>query len=210
MMNPSTKEWFEKISPHIEEGYLKAPYGMLMGMLNAASTTMALAAVTWRMNTNIMDCKTARSSDDSMTVFSANNELNLRTNIQRLYDNLKLMGINISEKKTRFFRQGFGELTSWYQDGEFGGQYGVETSALRPTGNNPSDDFHAIAAQTANSLKLTTTNIFGAQARLCLGVDNCRRLWKIKKDPGKRHNIGGTAVRLSKQWFFCRNAAKLS
>lgn len=190
MMNSTTKEWFEKTMPHLEEGYLKAPYGMLMGMLNAASTTMVLAAVNWRKQAN-MDCKTARSSDDSMTVFSASDEFSLRVNIQRLYDNLKLMGVNISEKKTRFFRQGFGELTSWYQDGEFTGQYGVETSALRPTGMNPADDFHAIASQTSTSLRTGTTNLFGAQARLCTGVDNCRRLWKIDHRPGKRPNISG-------------------
>nr|UAJ23566.1 PB1 [Granville quaranjavirus] len=196
MMNEATREWFEKASSHIEEGYLKAPYGMLMGMLNAASTTMVLAAVNWRKQP-CMDCKTARSSDDSMTVFSASNEDELRVNIQRLYDNLKLMGVNISEKKTRFFRQGFGELTSWYQDGEFTGQYGVETSALRPTGTNPADDFHTIASQTATSLRTGTTNLFGAQARLCIGIDNCRRLWKIDHRPGKRPNISGTVQVLS-------------
>nr|UYL95485.1 MAG: polymerase basic 1 protein [Yushu Ortho tick virus 1] len=196
MMNDVTREWYQKAASHIEAGYLKAPYGMLMGMLNAASTTMALAAVDWRKEATT-DCKTARSSDDSMTVFSAANEKDLRVNIQRLYDNLRLMGINISTKKTRFFRIGFGELTSWYQDGEFTGQYGVETSALRPVGNNPADDFHSVASQTNTSLRTGTTNIFGAQARLCIGVDNCRRLWKVNKAPGKRPGVSGLVQVLS-------------
>nr|UUT42619.1 MAG: polymerase PB1 [Orthomyxoviridae sp.] len=196
MMNETTKQWFEKAADHIEEGYLRAPYGMLMGMLNATSTTMVLATVNWRKQPGT-DCKSARSSDDSMTVFSAKDEDLLRTNIQRVYDNMKLMGVNISEKKSRFFRQGFGEVTSWYQDGEFTGQYGVETSALRPTGINPADDFHAIAAQTATSLRTGTTNIFGAQARLCIGVDNCRRLWKVNQDFGKRPGVSGEVQVLS-------------
>lgn len=46
-----------------------------------------------------------------MTVFSVTDDEALEVNIKRLYDNLKLMGMNLSEKKTRFFPPGFGELT---------------------------------------------------------------------------------------------------
>nr|URY50684.1 PB1 protein [Quaranjavirus sp.] len=196
MMNDKTKEWYMRAEQHIDEGYLKAPYGMLMGMLNATSTTMVLATVNWRKQHGT-DCKSARSSDDSMTSFSATTSKDLLCNIQRVYDNMKLMGVNISEKKSRFFRLGFGEVTSWYQDGEFGGQYGVETSALRPVGNNPADDFHSIASQTATSLRTGTTNKFGAQARLCIGIDNCRRLWKINQEFGKRPGVSGKVQVLS-------------
>lgn len=132
-----------------------------------------------------------------MTVFSGTNKLLLLRNVQWLYDNLKLMGINVSQKKTRFFRFKFGELTSWYMDGDFTAQYGVETSALRPVGTNPADNFHAVASQAATSLRGGTTNLFGAQARLCLGVNNCRRLWKIDRSPGKRPNVSSKVQVLS-------------
>nr|UUT42600.1 MAG: polymerase PB1 [Orthomyxoviridae sp.] len=196
MMNETTREWYLKAKDSIHNGYLTAPYGMLMGMLNAASTTMALAAVEWRLKPG-MDCKTARSSDDSMTAFSASSPEELEENIRRLYDNLRLMGINISEKKTRFFRYKFGELTSWYMDGDFTAQYGVETSSLRPGGTNPADDFHAVASQAVTSLRSGTTNLFGAQARLCIGVNNCRRLWKIERSGGKRPNVSAKVQVLS-------------
>nr|QKK82920.1 PB1 [Uumaja virus] len=197
MMGERTKEWFEKAEPHLDgKGYLKAPYGMLMGMLNAASTTMGLAAVNWRQEKGT-DCKTVRSSDDSMTIFSANTLVKMFRNINRLYDNLRLLGINISTKKTRFFRQKFGEMTSWYMDGEFTAQYGVETSSLRPQGGNPPDDFHNAAIQTATSLRSGNINLFGAQMRLCLSLDNSRRLWKINKTPEKRPNISGDVLVLS-------------
>lgn len=49
MMNETTKEWLLKVESHIEEGQLKAPYGMLMALINAASTTMALDMVNWRL-----------------------------------------------------------------------------------------------------------------------------------------------------------------
>lgn len=161
-MDDVTREWFDKTAPHLEEEYFKTPYGMLMGMLNAASTTMARAAVPWRLEQGT-DCKTARSGDDSMTVFSAHTTIKLSSNINRLYHNLKIIGINMSVKKTRVFRTKFGELTSWYQDGDFTAQYGVETSSLRPAGN-PSDDFHSIASQAATSMCVGNNNIFRAQA----------------------------------------------
>lgn len=47
----------------------------------------------------------------------------------------------LSPAKTFVFLFGFGEYTSWYQDGEFVSQYGVETATLPPQGKMPSDDF---------------------------------------------------------------------
>nr|AXL67889.1 polymerase PB1 [Quaranjavirus quaranfilense] len=196
-MNEKTLEWFRKIKEHLDgEGYVKAPFGMLMGMLNAGSTTLALPATKWRLQPG-MDCRTVRSSDDSMTVFSGKTRQLLMENINRFYDNLKLLGINISQKKTRFFQLKFGEYTSAYQDGDFTAQYGVETAALRPEGSNPPDDFHSVASQTATSLRSGTVNFVGAQFRLGIGVDNVRRLYKIDRVPGKRKGVPDSALVLS-------------
>ncbi|AFN73049.1 polymerase PB1 [Tyulek (Tjuloc) virus] len=196
-MSEKTLEWFRKVKEHLDsEGYVRAPFGMLMGMLNAGSTTLALPATTWRLKPG-MDCKTVRSSDDSMTVFSGRTRQLLIENINRFYDNLKMLGVNISEKKTRFFQLKFGEYTSAYQDGDFTAQYGVETAALRPEGNNPPDDFHAVASQTATSLRSGTVNFVGAQFRLGIGVDNVRRLYKINRTPNKRQGVPDSALVLS-------------
>ncbi|ASR92124.1 polymerase PB1 [Araguari virus] len=196
-MNEKTKEWFEKAEKHIDkEGYLHAPYGMLMGMLNAGSTTLALPATSWRLEEG-MDCKTVRSSDDSMTIFSADSVPKLHRNINRFYDNLRLLGVNISHKKTRFFQAKFGEYTSAYQDGDFTAQFGVETAALRPEGNNPPDDFHSVASQTATSLRAGNMNFIGAQFRIGIGIDNVRRLYKINRVKNKRPGVRDEVVLLA-------------
>ncbi|QQO86214.1 polymerase basic 1 protein [Lake Chad virus] len=196
-MSEKTKAWFIQVKEHLDhEGYVKAPFGMLMGMLNAGSTTLALPATSWRLEPG-MDCKTVRSSDDSMTVFSGRTRQLLMRNINRFYDNLKLLGVNISKKKTRFFQLKFGEYTSAYQDGDFTAQYGVETAALRPEGSNPPDDFHSVASQTATSLRAGTVNFVGAQFRLGVGVDNVRRLYKIDRIENKRPGVPDSAVVLS-------------
>ncbi|ACY56284.1 polymerase basic 1 protein [Quaranjavirus johnstonense] len=196
-MNKKTLSWFREIKEHLDsEGYVRAPFGMLMGMLNAGSTTLALPATNWRLRSG-MDCKTVRSSDDSMTVFSGATRQLLMENVNRFYDNLKLLGVNISSKKTRFFQLKFGEYTSAYQDGDFTAQYGVETAALRPEGSNPPDDFHSVASQTATSLRAGTVNFVGAQFRLGIGVDNVRRLYKIDRVPNKRIGVPDFALVLS-------------
>ncbi|CAB3237606.1 unnamed protein product [Arctia plantaginis] len=71
--------------------------------------------------------------------------------------------------------------TSWFQDGDFVGQYGVETSSLKPIGANPQDDFNAVAATTLQLLRTQIINAFGAISRLIIGCDNVKRPWNVKK-----------------------------
>lgn len=59
--------------------------------------------------------------------------------------NLKLLRINLSPDMTFIFDHGYGEYTSWFLDGDLVSQYGVETSAMRPQGKNPHDDFNSVA-----------------------------------------------------------------
>jgi hypothetical protein len=95
------------------------------------------------------------------------------------------------------FKEGYREYTSWYMDGGFVSQFGAETSSLRPQGRNPPDDFHFIACGTSTALSTLTINHMGAEARLRIGVDNTRRLWRIKKNYGKREAISPQVQLLS-------------
>nr|ACY56285.1 polymerase PB1 [Lake Chad virus] len=196
-MNKKTLSWFREIKEHLDsEGYVRAPFGMLMGMLNAGSTTLALPATNWRLRSG-MDCKTVRSSDDSMTVFSGATRQLLMENVNRFYANLKLLGVNISSKKTRFFQFKFGEYTCAYQDGDFIAQYGVETAAVRPEGSNPRDDFHSEASQPAPSLRDGGVNFARAQFRNGIRQDKVRRQYKIDRVPNKRIGVPDFALVLS-------------
>lgn len=60
-------------------------------------------------------------------------------------------------------------------------QYGVETTTLRPGGQNPADDSYTIAKGVATSLLKLESNIIGAEAKLRLGLNNARSLYRIKR-----------------------------
>lgn len=59
------------------------------------------------------------------------------------------------------------------------------------------DDFYSIAKGTSISQQRLEMNPFGAAAKLTIGIDNCRRLWRIKKDPTKRENISSKVLLLA-------------
>lgn len=175
-MNNRTREWFSRCLPYVyPPNYLVASPGMLMGRHNAASTTLALAAVGHHQPVTT-SMTTLRSSDDSMTVFVASSPQELARAIELDRKSLKLLGVNLSIDKTLFFDYQYGEYTSWFQDGSFVAQFGVETSALRPQGKNPHDDFHSIAKSAQVSLTNLTINPLGADIWLRIGIDNVRRL----------------------------------
>lgn len=198
--NERTREWFSKCIPYmrLHGQYLKAsPGGMLMGMHNALSTTVGLAAVMHRMDPMTSHTVTLRSSDDSMSLYLTSDPLQLGPNIEIERKSLKLLGINLSLSKSMIFGKGYGEYTSWFQDGEFVAQYGVETSTLRPQGRNPMDDFYSIAKGAAVSQQRLEMNPMGAYSKIILGVDNCRRLWRIEKSPNQREGISGNVLLLA-------------
>lgn len=103
----------------------------------------------------------------------------------------------MSPDKSFFFREGFGEYTSWYMEDKFVSQYGVETSALRPQGKNPNDDFYAIAKGTLTALQTLNINPIGASARLRLGTDGVRRIWRINRNPNKIFGVKDNCLHIA-------------
>lgn len=86
----------------------------------------------------------------------------------------------------------YGEYTSWYMDDKFVAQFGVETASIRPQGKTANDDFYAIAKGTSTALQTMSINNLGASARLRLGIDGVRRLWRINREPNKRYSVKDT------------------
>lgn len=197
--NEKSQVWIEQILDKLDpDGYVSVSTGMLMGMMNAGSTNYATAACNYRMqNDPSKKATTLRSSDDSMTVFLGSNGPQLQACLQMSMTNLKLAGINISPKKSFYYPLYYGEYTSWYQDGTFVSQYGVETASMRPQGKNPPDDFNNIAKGTAVSQQTLTINPVGATARLVLGIDSVRRLYRINRNPIKRPGVSDYVLMLS-------------
>jgi hypothetical protein len=169
--------------------YMLAPGGMLMGMHNAGSSTYGCLSVGFQIPP-LTAIFTLRSSDDSMTLYAAETEAMMAALIDKEYSNLKITGINLGKKKTFLFKAGYGEYTSWYQDGAMVAQYGVETSTLRPGGKNPPDDFFTIAKGVATGLLKLESNIVGSEAKLRLGLNNVRSLYRIKPKSRESQGIG--------------------
>nr|QWC36487.1 PB1 [Bemisia tabaci Quaranja-like virus 1] len=187
MLNANTKEWFEKIKPDLDErNCVYSPFGMLMGMLNAGSTTYGLLATVSMSK----DVATVRSSDDSIQKIGGENIEAAWQTTAETYVRQRRHGINPSMKKNRYFRWAFGEYTSWYIDGTFTSQYGVEISSIRPKGDTCHTDFHSCAAETNVSLREFRLNNMGAEMMLGLRIANTRRLWRVKRNPLKRLNVG--------------------
>lgn len=196
-MNSKTKEWFNEAMEYLEEDeFMFASPGMLMGMHNAASTTLALAATGFRQPDGV-NVVTLRSSDDSMTVFVADSSLSMVNCIEWDRKTLKLLGVNLSPDKTFIFPHQYGEYTSWYQDGKFVSQYGVETSAMRPQGKNPHDDFHSIAKGCQVSLNNLNINPIGGECWIRARIDNVRRLYRINFRETPRPGVKQECILLS-------------
>nr|AYP67573.1 PB1 [Old quarry swamp virus] len=196
--NRRTQEWLVRARPLLDdEGYMRASPGMLMGMLNAGSTTLGLLSENYGMNKIDMCVSTLRSSDDSTTLFYGATKVELARAISLTKAARALCSINDSSKKNLYFRKYYAEYTSWYLDNGFLSQFGVETAAIRPQGKNPPDDFYAVAKATATSLQTLTVNHVGAQMRLVLGISGVRRLWRINLDPYKREGISYGVLVLS-------------
>nr|QPZ88437.1 putative polymerase PB1 [Soybean thrips quaranja-like virus 3] len=180
LLNDYNQPWFRSIGSLLEpNGYIRASPGFLMGMFNAASTIIGLIASGGLQLQHTKICS-LRSSDDSMTVFTAGSIDALVNLIYLMYNIYRLFGINPSKEKNFLFPEGYGEYTSSYQDGQFVGQYGVETSSLKPGGHNPQDDFNATISNTLQLIRTNTINILGCISRIMLGIQNVRMAWNIK------------------------------
>lgn len=68
-MNTRTRAWYDKLCDKISDDglFVQSSPGMLMGMLNAGSTTLGMLPANYRMNKMHMKVVYMRSSDDSMT-----------------------------------------------------------------------------------------------------------------------------------------------
>nr|QPN36968.1 hypothetical protein [Ganwon-do orthomyxo-like virus] len=182
-MAEGTRKWFDKLEKFcLHDGdYVKSPFGMLMGMHNAMSSTLGIIATGYK-TTIFEEVGTLRSSDDSMTKFSTKEGMSSTFSlIESNRKNLKRVGFNISPQKSRGYIPGVGEYNSWYQETVILAQFGVETAALRPQGKSPGTDLQFIASQAHNINLRMGMNSVGVQAFLFLGVDGVKRLWKIKR-----------------------------
>ncbi|CAH0730581.1 unnamed protein product, partial [Brenthis ino] len=101
-MNEFTREWYLKVRDYITDNwkFLRSSPGMLIGMLNAASTTLGMLPANYKMDENIMRVVCMRSSDDSMTKYLSVDRQSNRDCIALNKLNLSLIGINLSPENS--------------------------------------------------------------------------------------------------------------
>ena len=136
MCGESTMQLYSEIKHLItaDRRYLRASPGMLMGRLNVGSTTFGLLAVNHRMDPNVMKVITLRSSADSMTKYMGVEADSVSMCVMKNKRNLEMISINLSKDKTFLFREGYGEYTSWYMDGQFVTQFWCGSRILKTSG----------------------------------------------------------------------------
>lgn len=196
--NAKTKEWYDALRLKITDDrkYFMSSPGMLMGMLNAASTTVGILPMNFSMKRNVMKVVCMRSSDDSITKYLSNSADNNKLCVIKNKQNLSLIGINLSPDKTFFLPEGIAEYTSWYIDGKFVSQYGTEVPSIRPQGKSPYDDLYAIAKGTSTLLQTLVINHLGATARICIGVSTWKCVWRMKEYASNIREGGSLGVQL--------------
>lgn len=144
-------EWLEQLSDKINDDklFVKTRPEMLMGMLNAGSTTLGMLPANYKMDKMHMKVVGMRSSDVSMTKYRSDTTENNIKCISKNKHNLSLIGINLSPDKTFFFIEGFGKYTSWYTWRGFVSQFGTEIPSIHLQGKNPGDDLYFNARSTS-------------------------------------------------------------
>lgn len=159
VMNERTKEWYLKLKHKIstDRRYLYSSPGILVALLNAASTTVGLLSSNFNMNNEMKAlCMSALSSDDSTTKYLSNSSENNVKCVLRNKQNLSLIGINLRPDKTFFLPEGIVELVLL---GIFIGNLFLSKV----------QKFRAYVHH------------MGATARLQIDIDACKRLWRMKE-----------------------------
>ncbi|KAL1463811.1 hypothetical protein WDU94_015520 [Cyamophila willieti] len=108
-LNETFKLVWEEMNKYRKGMYLESSPGMLMGMHNALSTTLALAAVGYGTDNFNSSVATLRSSDDSTTAYYGRTINDVKDAILYEILGLKLLGINMSLDKTFYFRYNYSD-----------------------------------------------------------------------------------------------------
>lgn len=103
-MNNPSRDLYARVLDKVEEKiFVRSSPGMLMGMFNAASTTLGSISVGYRADKSIYDVTTLRLSDDSMSKIAVVDKNWLSWAVESHRRNQKHISINPSPGKTFAF-----------------------------------------------------------------------------------------------------------
>nr|AVM87629.1 PB1 [Wuhan asiatic toad influenza virus] len=156
-LNEKTKKMFENIEEYIgEDGLCSLSPGMLMGMFNMMSTVLGVCSLIqgqsrW-LNVHEFNWDGLQSSDDSVVFFNARTEEGIENGMRMYYNLNKLMGMNMSTKKSYANITGTFEFTSNHYRHGFQDNLAMEIPSFVAAGVNPTTDVQIGCQLIKNSM----------------------------------------------------------
>lgn len=193
--NEETRAKLKKLKPFFnEEGTASLSPGMMMGMFNMLSTVLGVAALGIKNIGNkeyLWDG--LQSSDDFALFVNAKDEETCMEGINDFYRTCKLLGINMSKKKSYCNETGMFEFTSmFYRDG-FVSNFAMELPSFGVAGVNESADMAIGMTIIKNNMINNGMGPATAQTAIQLFIADYRYTYKChrgdSKVEGKRMKI---------------------
>ncbi|AFC35416.1 polymerase PB1 [Influenza A virus (A/little yellow-shouldered bat/Guatemala/164/2009(H17N10))] len=141
--NEDTKKKIEKIRHLMVEGTASLSPGMMMGMFNMLSTVLGVSVLNLGQREILKRTywwDGLQSSDDFALIINGHFKEDIQQGVNHFYRTCKLVGINMSQKKSYINKTGTFEFTSFFYRYGFVANFSMELPSFGVAGNNESAD----------------------------------------------------------------------
>lgn len=182
--NESTKKKIEKIRPLLMDGTASLSPGMMMGMFNMLSTVLGVSILNlgqkkYTKTTYWWDG--LQSSDDFALIVNAPNHEGIQAGVDRFYRTCKLVGINMSKKKSYINKTGTFEFTSFFYRYGFVANFSMELPSFGVSGVNESADMSIGVTVIKNNMINNDLGPATAQMALQLFIKDYRYTYRCHR-----------------------------
>ncbi|AKJ82635.1 polymerase PB1 [Influenza A virus (A/swine/Italy/55925/2011(H3N2))] len=182
--NESTRKKIEKIRPLLTDGTASLSPGMMMGMFNMLSTVLGVSILNlgqkkYTKTTYWWDG--LQSSDDFALIVNAPNHEGIQAGVDRFYRTCKLVGINMSKKKSYINRTGTFEFTSFFYRYGFVANFSMELPSFGVSGVNESADMSIGVTVIKNNMINNDLGPATAQMALQLFIKDYRYTYRCHR-----------------------------
>ncbi|AHN02705.1 polymerase PB1 [Influenza A virus (A/green-winged teal/Wisconsin/110/1979(H6N5))] len=208
--NESTREKIEKIRPLLIDGTASLSPGMMMGMFNMLSTVLGVSILNLgqkRYTKTTYWWDGLQSSDDFALIVNAPNHEGIQAGVDRFYRTCKLVGINMSKKKSYINRTGTFEFTSFFYRYGFVANFSMELPSFGVSGINESADMSIGVTVIKNNMINNDLGPATAQMALQLFIKDYRYTYRCHR--GDTQIQTRRSFELKKLWEQTRSKAGL-
>ncbi|XCH56660.1 polymerase PB1, partial [Influenza A virus] len=179
-----TRKKIEKIRPLLIDGTASLSPGMMMGMFNMLSTVLGVSILNlgqkkYTKTTYWWDG--LQSSDDFALIVNAPNHEGIQAGVDRFYRTCKLVGINMSKKKSYINKTGTFEFTSFFYRYGFVANFSMELPSFGVSGINESADMSIGVTVIKNNMINNDLGPATAQMALQLFIKDYRYTYRCHR-----------------------------